>query len=105
MKRTGVETMQVNSQVIHQKSVAPEASLELKQGDVYSATMKEKVNSNEAILQIRGKDVHVKFADGVPANQGRVTVMVNGEHDGIVDVKTIATESSKTPTAQNKIFC
>ena len=54
---TGVEMMQVNSQIIHQKTVVPEAPLELKQGEVYSASMKEKLNNSEAILQIRGKDV------------------------------------------------
>ncbi|WP_428909647.1 hypothetical protein [Niallia sp. Krafla_26] len=94
--------MQVNSQLVHQKTVAPDAPLELKQGEVYSVTVKEKVNNNEAILQIRGKDVHVKFTDGVPADQGRFTVMVNGQQDGMVDVKTIATETNKTVSGEMK---
>ena len=96
--------MQVNGQSIHQKTVAPDTPLELKQGEVYSATIKEKVNNSEAILHIQGKDVGVKFADGVPASQGRITVKVNGQSDGLVNVKTIATESNKTITSENKIL-
>ena len=104
MNGTGVEMMQVKGQIIHQKTVAPEAPLELKQGEVYSASIKEKVNNSEAILQIRGKDVAVKFADGVPADQGRITVQVNGQSDGHVNVKTIATESSKNVSSENKVL-
>ena len=99
-----MEMMQVKGQIIHQKTVAPEAPLELKQGEVYSASIKEKVNNSEAILQIRGKDVAVKFADGVPADQGRITVQVNGQSDGHVNVKTIATESSKNVSSENKVL-
>ena len=99
-----MEMMQVKGQIIHQKTVAPEAPLELKQGEVYSASIKEKVNNSEAILQIRGKDVAVKFADGVPADHGRITVQVNGQSDGHVNVKTIATESSKNVSSENKVL-
>ena len=53
---TGVEKMQINSQHIYQKSVVPEDPLELKQEEVYRASVKEKLNGSEAILQIRGKD-------------------------------------------------
>ena len=95
--------MQVKGQIINQKTVAPEVPLELKQAEVYSASVKEKVNNSEAILQIRGKDVAVKFADGVPADQGRITVQVNGQSDGHVHVKTIATESSKNVSSENKV--
>src|SRR4051812_31180958 len=96
--------MQVNSQHIHQKSVVPEVSLELKQGEVYRASMKEKLNGSEAILQIRGKDVHAKFADGVPATEGRITVIANGQSDGLVNVKTIASETSKTMKTENSVY-
>ena len=96
--------MQVKGQIIHQKTVAPEAPLELKQGEVYSASIKEKVDNSEAILQIRGKDVSVKFADGVPADHGRITVQVNGQSDGHVNEKTIATESSKNVSSENQVL-
>src|SRR3954463_7139592 len=96
--------MQVNSQQIHQKSVVPEAPLGLKQGEVYRATVKEKLNGSEAILQIKGKDVHAKFADGVPATEGRITVMVNGKSDGLVNVKTIASETNKAMKTENSVF-
>ena len=99
-----MEIMQVKGQIIHQKTVAPEAPLELKQGEVYSASIKEKLNNSEAILHIRGKDVAVKFADGVPADHGRITVQVNGQSDGHVNVKTIATESSKSVSSENKVL-
>ena len=48
--------------------------------------------------------LRLKFADGVPADQGRITVQVNGQSDGHVNVKTIATESSKNISSENKVL-
>ena len=46
----------------------------------------------------------MKFADGVPANEGRITVQVNGQSDGHVNVKTIASETNKTMKTENSVY-
>ena len=46
----------------------------------------------------------LKFADGVPATEGRITVLVNGQSDGLVNVKTIASETNKTMKTENSVY-
>ncbi len=96
--------MQVNHQIIHQQTTMPETPLELKKGEVYRASIKEKINDNDAILNIRGKEVHARFADGVPTSENRVAIQVNGQSDKLVNVKTITTENVKTASSEEKIF-
>ena len=96
--------MQVNHQIIHQNKTMPDAPLELKQGEVYRATIKEKINDTDAILNIRGKEVHARFSEGVPASENRVAIQVNGQSDNLVNVKTITTENTKTTSSEEKIF-
>src|SRR3954468_5062069 len=98
--------MQINQPIIHhQHQTASDAPLELKQGEVYRASIKEKLNSTDAILNIRGKEVYAKFSEGIPAAENRVTVLVDGQSDQMVNVRTIATENAKTPiTSEEKIF-
>lgn len=52
-----------------------EPSVELKAGETYNGVIKEKLSNNEAIVQIRGKDVLVKFEDGVPKGD-RISIQV-----------------------------
>ena len=96
--------MQVNHQIIHQQKTMPDAPLELKQGEVYRASIKEKINDTDAILNIRGKEVHARFSDGVPTSENRVAIQVNGQSDNLVNVKTITTENTKTASSEEKIF-
>ncbi|MCQ6277127.1 hypothetical protein JMM81_19820 [Bacillus sp. V3B] len=97
--------MQINQQIIHhQRSATSDAPLELKKGEVYRASIKEKLNSTDAILHIRGKEVHAKFSEGVPATENRVTVLVDGGSDQMVNVKTITTENVKTASSEEKVF-
>ena len=96
--------MQVNHQIIHQQKTMPDAPLELKQGEVYRASIKEKINDTDAILNIRGKEVHARFSEGVPTSENRVAIQVNGQSDKLVNVKTITTENTKTASSEEKIF-
>ena len=73
--------MQVNHQIIHQSKTMPDAPLELKQGEVYRASIKEKLNGTDAILNIRGKEVHARFSEGVPASEDRVAIQINGQSE------------------------
>ena len=96
--------MQVNHQIIHQQKTMPDAPLELKQGEVYRASIKEKINDTDAILNIRGKEVHARFSEGVPTSENRVAIQINGQSDNLVNVKTITTENTKTASSEEKIF-
>ncbi|MBU8881172.1 hypothetical protein BGM26_19805, partial [Bacillus sp. FJAT-29790] len=86
--------MQVNYQPSHHQLPISESPLEIKQGEVYQASIKEKRSATEAVLHIRGKEIFAKFEDGVPS-ENRVTILVNGQKDQLVNVKTIATENVK----------
>ncbi|WP_338449530.1 hypothetical protein R4Z09_25710 [Niallia oryzisoli] len=97
--------MQVNNQTIRQQQPAlSETPLELKQGEVVRATIKETLSDTDAILQIRGKEVRARFSEGVPVSGKAVTIQVNGQADGMLQAKTIAEETTKTPFAEEKIF-
>lgn len=89
--------MQVSNHPTYNQIPITDNSVEIKQGEVYQATIKEKLNTNEAIIQIKGKEQLAKFEDGVPS-ENRVTVQVNGQKDQAIHVKTIATENSKVET-------
>ncbi|OCA89014.1 hypothetical protein [Pseudobacillus wudalianchiensis] len=69
-------------------------SLILKEGDVYQAKVKEKLPGNEAILQIRGKDVTVKVEGDLPES-GKVAIEVLQTKDGMPVVK--AAEAAGRP--------
>ncbi|TFE03953.1 hypothetical protein [Jeotgalibacillus salarius] len=69
----------VSSQPNSQKEVS------LKQGDLFSATVKSK-NGSEATLQVRGQEVKVKTDGTLPAS-GRVQLEVSGTKDGLPVVR------------------
>lgn len=67
--------MQINNQLNSNQAIPHDKPLELKQGEIYRATVKQRGPENEATLQIRGRDVQVKF-DGKVPGQDRVTVQI-----------------------------
>ncbi|MGO4887011.1 hypothetical protein ACJ2A9_04565 [Anaerobacillus sp. MEB173] len=81
--------MQVNNQTLRNQVRTNERPLELRQGEVYQATVKEHKGSNEAILSIRGRDVHAKFEGNIPSGD-RVTIQVGETREQVVQVRTIA---------------
>jgi hypothetical protein len=56
------------------------------------------LSDSEAIVQIRGREQLAKFEDGVPS-ENRVTVLMNGEKDQMIHVKTVAAEPINSNTA------
>ncbi|MFD2442737.1 hypothetical protein ACFSO7_01850 [Bacillus sp. CGMCC 1.16607] len=86
--------MQITNHLPGTQIKSTEIPLELKQGEIHRAQIKERLSDSEAVLQIKGKDVTVKFENGVPADD-RVTVQINEKNDQNVSVKTIATEATK----------
>ncbi|KAA9022059.1 hypothetical protein [Niallia endozanthoxylica] len=96
--------MRVNHQSIRQHAAISDAPLELKKGEVVRASIKEMLSDTDVILQIRGKEVRARFNEGVPLSGKAVTIQVNGEADGMLQAKTIATENTRTPSVEEKIF-
>lgn len=97
--------MQVNNQTIRQQQLTlSETPLELKQGEVVRAAIKETLSDTEAIIYIKEKEVRARFSEGVPVSGKAVTIQVNGQADGMIQAKTIDTETIKTPSAEEKIF-
>lgn len=91
--------MQINNQVSSNQAMTHDKPLELRQGEIYRATIKQRGPENEATLQIRGRDVQVKF-DGKVPGQDRVTVQVlpGQTADQPIQVKVIS-DAPKTATS------
>jgi enamine deaminase RidA (YjgF/YER057c/UK114 family) len=64
-----------------------------KQGDIYEATIKEKINEHEAIMQVRGMEVHVRVDQRIP-NEGKIMLEVHHVQDGVVEGRIVAKTSS-----------
>ncbi|WP_077214817.1 hypothetical protein [Bacillus dakarensis] len=83
-----------------------EAPIELKQGEVYKAQIKEKLSDSEALISIRGREIKAKFEGGVPAGD-RPTVQVTGKQEQLALVKEIIPEAPKGKQAvssEAKVF-
>ncbi|HHY20973.1 MAG TPA: hypothetical protein GX525_03630, partial [Bacilli bacterium] len=90
--------MQITSQMMsNQQATNSDLPLTLREGEVYRATIKERLGNNEAILQIRGKEVQAKFADSIPSGE-RVAVQVDGQKGQVVEVRAIVEDSRGTTT-------
>jgi hypothetical protein len=64
------------------------SSMVLKQGDIYEAVVKEKVNDKEAIVQLRGMEVRVRVDQNIPS-EGQITFEIKGQHDGVIEGKLV----------------
>lgn len=82
-------------------SAQGERTAPLREGEVYRATVKERLPNNEAILQVRGREVHVQFEDKTPPTD-RITMQITGEKDDILRVRTIAEETRNSPSPQTE---
>lgn len=93
--------MQINNQLTANQIQPADRPLELKQGELYSAQIKERVSDTEAVIQIRGKEVKATFEGQVPTDD-RVTVQVTGQKDQSVLVKTISVDATKASSTQTQ---
>lgn len=76
--------MQITNQInTNMNPTMTDTPIELKQGEVYKAQIKERISDSEAIIGIRGKEIHAKFEGSVPTGD-RATVQVTGQQDGAV---------------------
>jgi hypothetical protein len=60
----------------------------LKEGETFFATMKEKLSNNEAIITVKGQDVHVRFQGEIP-NEDQFAVQIIGIKDHVLQVQAV----------------
>jgi hypothetical protein len=61
---------------------------QVKDGEIYRATVKEHTGKEEAVLSIRGREVHVRFDGEVPKGD-RVSIQIIDSNNDVIVVKAI----------------
>ncbi|MBS4219324.1 hypothetical protein KHA96_13440 [Bacillus sp. FJAT-49711] len=82
-------------------AVFPQANLPqtIKEGGTYTATVTEKLPNNEAIVQVKGQDMHVKFEGNMP-DAGKITLQIVDGKQEIPIVRAVASQNAApTPNA------
>ncbi len=96
----GVNGLKINdNQNIGNQAILSEQPLELSKGEIYMATVKEKISNKEAVLQIKGKDVQVEFEGRIPKGK-RIAIQVKNSEGEHLKVNTVA----ETPKGQQNEF-
>ncbi|QRG67314.1 hypothetical protein [Brevibacillus choshinensis] len=83
--------MRVNQSTSTSQAITTDLPVELKEGEVYSVKIKEKVSEKEAIVHIRGKDVHIQFEGKVPSAE-RATVQITENRGQLPQVRTVSVD-------------
>jgi hypothetical protein len=92
--------VQINQELKVSSHIPSSKPVSLKEGDVYRALVKERLPQNEAVLQIRGQDVKVKFEGELP-QQNKVAIEVADSKQAIPRVKTIPLSTEQTTNSQS----
>jgi hypothetical protein len=80
--------MQIRSDWMTNQPMINDLPFSLKEGDTVFAVVKERLNNNEAILTIRGQDVHVRFQGEIPT-EGQFAVQITGIKDDVLQVQVV----------------
>ncbi|MED4968211.1 hypothetical protein [Parageobacillus toebii] len=80
--------MEIRNSLARQAAFVHEQPIILKNGETYEATIKEKINTNEAIVNIKGTDIRVQVEGELP-QEGRVMIEVTAQQGDIPVVKVI----------------
>ncbi|MCM3714927.1 hypothetical protein M3202_12635 [Alkalihalobacillus oceani] len=88
--------IQQHTQAISQ---TPDRPVQLREGDVYRATIKERKGKDEAVLSIRGREVVARFEGGVPAGE-RTTIQVVDPASEVIQVKALGNSDRKLPATE-----
>jgi hypothetical protein len=80
--------MQIRNDLIMNEPMANSFPFSFKEGETFFATIKEKLSNNEAIVTIKGQDVHVRFQGEIP-NEDQFTVQIIGIKDHVLQVKAV----------------
>jgi hypothetical protein len=92
--------VQINQELNVSSHIPSSKPVALQEGDVYRALVKERLPQNEAVLQIRGQDVKVKFEGELP-QQNKVAIEVADSKQAVPKVKTIPLSTEQTTNSQS----
>jgi hypothetical protein len=96
-----VKQMQIHSNWTTNQPMINELPFSLNEGDTIFAVVKERLNNNEAILTIKGQDVHVRFQGDMPTGD-KLAVQITGIKDHILEVQ--AAPQIVKPQAAESLF-
>jgi hypothetical protein len=80
--------MQIRNDLIMNESMTNLLPFSLKEGETFFATIKEKLSNNEAIITVKGQDVHVRFQGEIP-NEDKFAVQIIGIKDHVLQVQAV----------------
>ncbi|WP_137743526.1 coiled-coil domain-containing protein [Robertmurraya siralis] len=86
--------MQITNQGLT-NTASMDLSFDVKNDEIYSAQIKQRISDKEAVLQIRGKEFVAEFEGKVPAGE-RATVQVTSHQEDKLNVKAIQSETAKS---------
>ncbi|WP_062108972.1 hypothetical protein [Bacillus niameyensis] len=89
--------MQVNNDVKTAMFSPLDVPKNLKEGEAYQATVKEKLPGNEAILQIKGQELRVQYEGKLP-DSGKVNVQLTKTEPPVVKVAPNQPEAARPQT-------
>lgn len=90
--------MQIQNQ-LWASNIQPKGKGSFQAGDTLKAAVKETISDTEALVQVNGKEVKMKFDQPVKADQ-QVHVQVKGVNGDTVEVKTLPSPTEKAPVPQ-----
>ncbi|GMN99911.1 hypothetical protein [Parageobacillus thermoglucosidasius] len=94
--------MEIQNFLTRQAAFAYEQPIILKNGETYEATIKEKLNDNEAIVNIKGTDIRVQVEGELP-QEGRVMIEIKAQQGDIPVVKVVPRPQPEAKPQTNDI--
>ena len=89
-----VKLMQIRSDWTANQSISHDLVSPLKEGETVFATIKERLGNNEAIVTVRGQDVHVRFQGDMPASD-KLVMQVTAVKDGVLEVQAVSQHANE----------
>lgn len=94
--------MQIRNDLIMNESITNPFPFSLKEGETFFATIKEKLSNNEAIITVKGQDVHVRFQGEIP-NEDQFAVQIIGIKDHVLQVQAVP-KTAETNEATTRLL-
>jgi hypothetical protein len=94
--------MQIRNDLIMNESMTNPFPFSLKEGETFFATIKEKLSDNEAIITVKGQDVHVRFQGEIP-NEDKFAVQIIGIKDHVLQVQAVP-KTAETNDAATRLL-
>jgi hypothetical protein len=94
--------MQIRNDLIMNESMTNPFPFSLKEEETFFATIKEKLSDNEAIITVKGQDVHVRFQGEIP-NEDQFAVQIIGIKDHVLQVQAVP-KTAETNDAATRLL-